>query len=353
MKTSLLIIGGIAAMFIISFIAIIEFVGYSTEELHIQDLEKIYVREIKDKSYAKPADNYLNIDDMPPDSVAKFYYPNSENVIERDAFDAFIIIRLPESMGGAVDDVSAFRAYSALDLASHCLVSYWPEHEITVLQDPCHHNSYRIQDGYIVTGSNPARHPEYVALPHLDLRIDENGFLLVETPEFTSEKNGILGIGRNISKEQYQDVMISSFEEWKQVNPNIPDIPSMLSSGSHPVQIDEREDNTEIFFSKGAYSGIKDRFEIILQECDCNKLEGYPPHTRSGDSKLWIIDDKYFATRSESRDIDDSPRNFSAVFNDKNYVVNFRTNLDESEMMDVLLNSFYEDAVEEPILVKK
>lgn len=311
------------------------------------------MHEIKDKSYAKLVDNYLSIDDMSPDSVAKFYYPNSENAIERDAFDAFIIIRLPESMGGAADDVSAFRAYSALDLASHCLVSYWPEHEITVLQDPCHHNSYRIQDGYIVTGSNPALHPEYIALPHLDLGIDEDGFLLVETPEFTSEKNGILGIGREISKEQYQDAMISSFEKWKEGNPDIPDIPSMLGSGSYPVRIDEREEFIEIFFSKGAYSGIKDRFEIILQGCECDKLQGYPPHTRSGDSKLWIIDDKYFAIKPESNDIDDNPKNFSAVFNDKNYIVNFRTNLDESEMMDVLLSSFYEDAAEEPILVKK
>jgi hypothetical protein len=36
------------------------------------------------------------------------------------------LIRLPVWLGGDKDDVSAFRAYSAVDLALHCLVKYWP-----------------------------------------------------------------------------------------------------------------------------------------------------------------------------------------------------------------------------------
>ena len=52
-------------------------------------------------------------------------------------------------------------------------------------------------------GSVPNTHP--VALPHLDLSSDENGFLFISLPSFTKTENGVIGYGREISQKEIAD----------------------------------------------------------------------------------------------------------------------------------------------------
>ncbi len=140
---------------------------------------------------------------MSPSSTSRFYYPDSQDIHDRDAFQTFNLIRLPEYLGGIANDTSAFRAYSALDLVSHCYITYRTDdgrnHRI---EDPCNSSGYRALDGVAIhphekalKGSNTG------ALPQLDLSIDENGFLLIDPPTFTREENGVVGVGRDVSDE--------------------------------------------------------------------------------------------------------------------------------------------------------
>ena len=167
--------------------------------------EKIYVNKIHmGYNTEKTVDGFVRVSDMSPGSTSLFYYPDSQDIHNRDVFQAFNLIRLPEYLGGAANDTSAFRAYSALDLVSHCYIKYWPDegrnHRI---EDPCNSSGYRVYDGVaihphekVIKGSNTG------ALPQLDLSIDDNGFLMVESPTFTREENGVIGVGRDVSDEE-------------------------------------------------------------------------------------------------------------------------------------------------------
>jgi len=164
--------------------------------------EKIYAGKIH-SGYDKEStvDDFVRISDMDPGSTFRFYYPDTQNIHNRDAFQAFNLIRLPEYFGGAANDISSFRAYSALDLTSHCYITYRvDEGRNHLIEDPCNSPGYRVLDGVsvhphvkVIKASNTG------ALPQLDLSIDEDGFLLVESPTFTRDKNGVIGVGRDVS----------------------------------------------------------------------------------------------------------------------------------------------------------
>ena len=66
---------------------------------------------------------------MKPDSVELFYYPNIKDSEKKDTCKLFMLIRLPEWIGGDANDASAFRAYSAKSLDDACIVKYWSNDE--------------------------------------------------------------------------------------------------------------------------------------------------------------------------------------------------------------------------------
>jgi hypothetical protein len=66
--------------------------------------------------------NPSQINTMKPNSVELFYYPNHSK--DPDTYRLFMLIRLPEWMGGSANDISAFRAYSAKSLDDSCIVRY-------------------------------------------------------------------------------------------------------------------------------------------------------------------------------------------------------------------------------------
>lgn len=162
---------------------------------------------------------------MKPNSMEYFYYPNPEDTTDRDVFQKFILIRLPEELGGEADDVSAFRAYSALSVSNHCLLKYWPDEGRKRLEDPCWGSIYRPIDGLMITGGKPVTNNAPVALPFLDLSMDENGSLYVEPPVWAPRENGVVGVGRDMSLE---DIRLDSrivADSYQKTNPHHPNLP--------------------------------------------------------------------------------------------------------------------------------
>jgi len=133
---------------------------------------------------------FANINDIEPNSAYVFFYPNQKD----DAWFRWLLIRLPESLGGDKNDASAFRAYSMVDIRLNCLVQYWPDK--LHLIDPCHGTFYDVLNGVAVRGPAVDYNFPNNALPKLDLGIDNSGFLYVKTPRFTVDANGVIGNGR-------------------------------------------------------------------------------------------------------------------------------------------------------------
>ena len=166
-----------------------------------------------------------SIYDMKPNSMEYFYYPNPENTENRDVFQKFILIRLPEEFGGDADDVSTFRAYSALSVSNHCLIKYWPQEGRKRMEDPCWGTTYRPTDGLATRGPKPIVNTAPVALPYLELSSDANGTLYVEPPVWTLQENGVVGIGRQISSDEIHQGSQLIVDAYKRAHPNYPDIP--------------------------------------------------------------------------------------------------------------------------------
>ena len=183
----------------------------------------------------------IKISEIKPNTMNWFWYPDPDRFMERDEFDRFLLIRLSYYEGGGTDDASSFRAYSAIDPSSHCLVKYWPEEERRKIEDPCSGNMYDPVYGQLVKlGGSPVLVSENLGLPYLDLSSDEEGFLYVEPPIWTEDKNGVIGIGRKI-----QDVDMKSINETNERSET--EIKSVLE-GVHPPEefstgdkIDSRE----------------------------------------------------------------------------------------------------------------
>jgi len=161
-----------------------------------------------------------------PNSMEFFYYPNPEDTENRDVFQKFVLIRLPEHLGGAVNDVSAFRAYSSVSISTdHCVTKYWPDIGRQRMEDPCWGTVYRAIDGLVIQNTDPVMITSPMALPHLDLSIDDSGALYVEPPAWTVDENGVVGYGRSMSMQEVRQgsqIIADSFEE---SNPNRPPIP--------------------------------------------------------------------------------------------------------------------------------
>ena len=168
--------------------------------------------------------DFSKVTTMKPNTMEFFYYPNPEDTANRDVFQKFILIRLPEELGGGVDDVSAFRAYSSLSVGVHCQVKYWPDEGRKRMEDPCWGSMYRPIDGanmypYPVMTDSP------LGLPYLDLSIDDDGSLYVEPPIWTMQENGVIGVGRTMSMQEIRhgsQILIDSYEKTNPGHPNIP-----------------------------------------------------------------------------------------------------------------------------------
>ncbi|AJW70304.1 exported protein of unknown function [Nitrosopumilus adriaticus] len=160
---------------------------------------------------------------MKPNSVEFFYYPDPED--KEDTHQLFMLIRLPEWMGGAENDVSAFRAYSAKALDDPCIVKYWPDVGRQRIENPCQGGMYRVIDGAITYGATH-RTTAMTALPYLELSIDKNGMMYVEPPTFTPSENGVVAYGRNMSLDEIRQNSEFLAESFAKHYPKYPPIPT-------------------------------------------------------------------------------------------------------------------------------
>ena len=166
-----------------------------------------------------------NITTVEPNSAVLFYYPEKPKSEKPDTFKLFMLIRLPEWMGGDANDPSAFRIYSAKSLDDACVVKYWPDQGRQRIENPCQGAMYRVIDGAMTTGMIHSS-VEMTALPYLDLSIDkESGLLYVEPPTFSKTENGVVGYGRQISFDDFRAGSEFLIESFAKTYPKYPPIP--------------------------------------------------------------------------------------------------------------------------------
>lgn len=124
-------------------------------------------------------------------------YPKSEDpVLNQEAFRTWQFIRLPEELGGAKNDASAFRAYSMVCLHLWCLWKYFPAEGRKRGECPCHGSLYDPFTGKAFAGPASLQGPPSNVLPRLDLEVDSKGDIWILPPVWSPDRNGIVGYGR-------------------------------------------------------------------------------------------------------------------------------------------------------------
>ena len=250
----------------------------------------------------------IKISEMKPNTMAWFWYPDPDRFKDRDEFDRFLLIRLPDYLGGTANDASAFRAYSAIDPSSHCLIKYWPEEGRRRIEDPCGGNMYEPLSGQVTQiGGNPVLVSENLGLPYMTLSSDKDGYLYVEPPIWTEDENGVIGIGRKISEKEFKfaNELIATRE--KQIKEALASfsIPDQLSTGHKLSSITNdglRTNHAEYILPDS------NQFTILLyyEYCNCTK------------SKELLADEE--ATRTESQVLELNKIPIVAYPNTVNYV---------------------------------
>lgn len=118
-----------------------------------------------------------------------------------------MMVRLPEWLGGQRADISSYRAYSALDIASHCRINYWPRQDRMDIEDPFHSNRYRSWDGltyaglssYGISGGSAILFTaDHLVLPQMRLGVDKEGYIVAYKPDNRLYGDGVVGEGRRV-----------------------------------------------------------------------------------------------------------------------------------------------------------
>lgn len=144
-----------------------------------------------------PDGTHANVNTFLVNHAEVITYPKTgDRVLDEEAFRKWNLIRLPEELGGGVNDVSAFRAYSIVCVHLWCAWKYWPEDNMKKGQCPCHASTYDPFTGKATAGPASWQSPPSNVLPRLDLEADSDGFLYIIPPKWNTDANGIIGYGR-------------------------------------------------------------------------------------------------------------------------------------------------------------
>lgn len=143
---------------------------------------------------------FANINTFPINHQELITYPSTgDSVLDQEAFRKWNLIRLPADLGGSVNDVTAFRAYSVICLHLWCMWKYKPVCEIggnDKGQCPCHGSMYDPVSGKAVAGPASLQAPPSNALPILYLEADSMGNLWIKPAVWSVDENGVVGYGR-------------------------------------------------------------------------------------------------------------------------------------------------------------
>lgn len=194
------------------------------EEKRVVAFEQHYDYDLKKETWAA---RNLKLDDVKPDGSAVILNPFSadidnfvrENVAgagtdkvrefwaRTEPYSHYNLVRLPALFGGQKDDISSFRAYSAVAISSGCLMRYYEDDSRWDMEDPCHSDRYRPWDGLAFAGAaamgmtSPSvpSNAGPLALATLDLSVDKDGYITAKKPDLSA--NGSPGQGRRPSQD--------------------------------------------------------------------------------------------------------------------------------------------------------
>ncbi len=146
-----------------------------------------------------PDGTQANVKTFPENHAEIITYPEgTDEVLNEEAFRKWQLIRLPSELGGAKNDVSAFRVYSMICLHLWCLWKYWPQEGRKRGECPCHGSMYDPTTGTAFLGPASLQAPPSNTLPTLYMEEDSDGFLWIQPPKWGVNANGIVGYGRFI-----------------------------------------------------------------------------------------------------------------------------------------------------------
>ena len=144
-----------------------------------------------------PDGTQANINSFPVNHAEVITYPaTGDAALDAEAFRKWQFIRLPEELGGAKSDASAFRAFSMICLHLWCLWKYWPDDGRKRGECPCHGSMYDPDTGTAFVGPASVQAAPSNTLPKLSLEVDSSGFVSILPPKFNANDNGVVGYGR-------------------------------------------------------------------------------------------------------------------------------------------------------------
>ncbi len=142
-----------------------------------------------------------------------------------ESFEFYSVIRLPEWLGGSRNDLSAYRAYSAVAISDQCLSKYWGSEGRWRIENPCAGDLYRPWDGVAtagpaavgITGGGIITRGYFNALASLDLSVDSEGYITAKRPNKDYFANGLAGEGRKFTTDiirKSNEKMLSAASEY-------------------------------------------------------------------------------------------------------------------------------------------
>ncbi len=322
-------------VFAIATYVVIVYPSYSTKP---DKDERIYFVS----NYRNSFEGYVRISDMKPSSFGVFTYPSSYNYSDNaNAYQRFLLIRLPVWLGGDKEDISSYRAYSMLDLESHCMIRYWPQDGRQKIEDPCHFESYRIIDGAsYFFGIKFMSKPVEDALPQLDLGVDSDGYIYVKPPTWTVDKNGLIGDGKHLSKEQILKTSEEMLADYAKTSKNSIQFPLELDDKTFLIDIVPSVDGTWFQYTSDDAIMANPSIDVIF--CNCTgtvkdlhlygPVDKYLKAWRAGNVTIYA---------SPYGNVPEGMNNYEFQFFEKGYQVIFYSHMEFGSGMQMVLDNFF------------
>jgi len=144
-----------------------------------------------------PDGTQANLKTFPINHAEVITYPKTgDRVLDEEAFRKWQFIRLPEELGGAKNEIGAFRAYSMVCLHLWCLWKYWPGENRKRGECPCHGSMYDPLTGTAFVGPASLQAPPSNTLAKLNFETDTDGFMYISPVTWGVNANGVVGYGR-------------------------------------------------------------------------------------------------------------------------------------------------------------
>jgi len=123
-----------------------------------------------------------------------------------------------------------------------------------------------------------------VALPYLKISSDEDGFLYVESPIFTEDKNGVIGIGRTISKKEIEhtnQVIAAREKQFKDALQEF-SVPDQFSTGNKLDHIGGDGIRTKL----AEYFNQDSPIMLFYEYCNCTKSKLFGDEITKANSQI-------------------------------------------------------------------